>query len=107
MSDRSMVATHTLTALRLAVHLGREDAGLYRTAEQVSGDVERLMLAGLAAKKALEYGKSPEGAYVAAAKVAEPYGVRIIRAGEIKGVALGLCFWNAPCVSPDDIFRVS
>lgn len=91
----------------LAVHLGRESAGLYKTAEQVSRDAQALIRAGRSAKNALTRGRSADAAYAAAAEVTARYGVRMIRAGEIEGVALGLCFWNAPCTGPEDIFRVS
>lgn len=105
MSDRRLIITHETAAVRLAVHLGREDAGLYRTAESIARDVDAIIKAGLEARRALARKRSPEAAYAQAAKVAETYGARVVRHGEIDGVSLGLRFWSARFGQA--VFRVS
>lgn len=107
MSDRRFVLTAHSVAVTLAVHLGREDAGLYLPAETITRDVEALISAGQAVRKAVASGKSADSGYAKAAKVAQAYGARVVRAGEIEGVSLGLCFWSARHGVPGSVFRVS
>lgn len=106
MSDRRFITAHSV-ALTLAVHLGREDTGLYLPAETITRDVDALIAAGHGARRALASGKCADGFYAKAAKVAQTYGARVVRAGEVEGVSLGLCFWSARYGVPGSVFRVS
>lgn len=94
-------------AVQLAVLLGREDAGRFKSPEQIYRDAESLIRAGAAARRAVTTGRLPDRAYALAADVVSPYGIRLVRRGEIAGVTLGVCFWNAPSVGPEDVFRVA
>lgn len=103
----TITATNQTVAMELCVYLGREEGGALKTAEQIVSDVEALMIAGAAAKRALEGGRSPDTAYSSADRVAKPYSVRVIRSCEAPGVSLGLCFWSSGDGEPGEVFRVA
>lgn len=95
------------TAMELAIYLGREDSGQYMAAERVVRDVGALMSAARGVQRAIDSGRCPDKAYDAAVKIAQPYHVRVVRAGEVDGISLGLSFWGVRCGEPGAVFRVA
>lgn len=102
----TITTSNQTVAIELAVHLGREEGGALKTAEQIVKDVEAFMLAGADVKRALDAGVSPEKAYASADAVAKPYSIRVMRASEAPNVSMGLCFWSSGDGEPGEIFRV-
>jgi hypothetical protein len=108
LSDRRLIYVEgAKTVIRLAIQLGREDAGRYRGLGQVAGDAEAICKAGADAKRALSAGQSPAPAYARAVRVAQIYDAQIVRFGEDGDTVLGLRFWGGRFGKPGAVFRVS
>lgn len=66
-------------AFRVAIQLGREQRGLFRTYDEITADAYALADAGLAAHQAIAVGASPEPAYKDAQNVALLYDAIVVR----------------------------
>lgn len=112
MSDRhtSYTAERTLRVSRLAAQLAREDAGLYRTLDEIARDAEALIATADRARKALEANR-PEAAtsaYAKASRLLKPYRARTVPRGDLAGMVLGVRFTSARFSSgADHVFPLS
>ena len=79
----------------LAAQLAKEDAGRYRSLNQIASDAASLTEAGRTVEAAVRTGKRPS--YTQAKRVAELYDAQLVKAGEVEGVSLGLRFWSGRC----------
>jgi hypothetical protein len=92
----------------LAIHLGREDVGWYRTVSEITADAAELIRAGDAARSALQLGKNPKPAFERAERVAKLYRVRVVERADVQGMVLGLRFASGQFSSgADHVYYVS
>jgi hypothetical protein len=101
-------ATERIEAVaRLAAQLSREDESRNLTVDEIAPDALALVNAGVAARRALEAGKSADKAFERAAAVAERYRAEVIREADLLGMVLGLRFTSGRFTSgARDIFYV-
>ena len=93
---------------KLVIELARERRSYGKTSPEIVKDGRALLKAADAAREALERGKSPTAAYARARRLVEPYRIRAVERGDLKGTVLGLEFAEPHYLSgADHVFRVS
>jgi hypothetical protein len=108
MSARHMLYTpRTKMLVKLAVQLGRENSGRFRTLEEIAEDAAAILTAGEEARKALSGGRSPAPAFAKAAKVAAVYDARVVEQDIETGTVLSLRFTSGRYGTPGALFHVS
>ena len=77
---------------KLAAQLSREDAGQYRSLDEIVADAAVLIRAGDAARAAIEKGRTPAAHFSRAGRVAALYLARTVERGDTEGMVLGVRF---------------
>jgi hypothetical protein len=84
---------------RLAAQLSREDEGRHLTVDEIASDAVAIVNCGVAARRALESGKSADQAFAQAEAVAERYRAELVRQSDLPGMVLGIRFHSAQITS--------